>query len=373
MKRSFKYRFYPTLEQEVLLRRTVGCCRFIYNRALALRTEAWAQNKERLSGYDLIKKITGWKKEEETKWLGEVSNVPLQQSVCNLEVAFQNFFAKRARYPTFKRKNSGGSARFTTSAFRIKKDQVWLAKTKEPLNIVWSRPLPKDCPPSQCTVKLSPSGEWYISFMCEVEITTLPPINRHIGLDMGIASLITTSDGELVCNPKPYKIHKRKLAHAQKHLARKVKGGKNHQKAKRKVARIHRKISDIRKDQLHKLTTRLVRENQSIAIEDLAVRNMLKNHCLAGSISDSGWSTFRSMLEYKCVWYGRDLRVVDRWFPSSKTCSCCGHVEANMPLNVRNWTCPQCATAHNRDINAAKNILAAGLVVNALGGNVRPK
>lgn len=373
MKQAFRYRFYPTQEQELLLRKTVGCSRFVYNRALALRSEAWTQRKEKLSGYDLIKKVTLWKREEETKWLAEVSNVPLQQSICNLEVAFQNFFAKRAKYPTFKKKDSGGSCRFTTSAFRIKTGAVWLAKTTAPLNIVWSRPMPEGAEPSQCTVKLSPSGEWHISLLCDVEIAKLPPCNKHIGLDMGITALVATSDGELVTNPKPYKANKRKLAHAQKHLARKVKGGRNRQKAKRKVARIHRRISDIRKDQLHKLSTRLVRENQSISIEDLAVRNMLKNHCLAGSISDSGWTMLKGMLEYKCNWYGRELRVVDRWFPSSKTCSCCGHVVEKMPLEVRDWTCQKCAAVHNRDINAAKNILAAGHVVIALGGTVRPK
>ena len=338
-----------------------------------MSTEAWTQSKEKLSGYDLQKKITAWKREEETKWLAEVSNVPLQQSVCNLEVAFQNFFAKRAKYPNFKKKASGGSCRFTTSGFRVKNGEVWLAKTKTPLNIVWSRPLPENAPPSQCTVSLSPSGVWHISFLCEVEIEKLPANDKHIGIDMGINALIATSDGELVTNPKPYKANKRKLAHAQKHLARKVKGSKNRQKAKVKVARIHRKISDIRKDQLHKLTTRLVRENQSIAIEDLAVRNMIKNHCLAGSISDSGWGMLKGMLEYKCGWYGRDLRVIDRWFPSSKTCHECGHVAEKMPLDVREWECPKCSAVHNRDINAAKNILAAGHVVIACGGSVRPK
>ena len=373
MQRSYKYRIYPTPEQERLLRKTVGCSRFVYNRALAMRSESWTQKKEKFSGYELQKELTTWKKEKETGWLAEVSSVPLQQSINNLEVAFQNFFAKRAKYPSFKKKASGGSARFTTTGFRIKKGEVWLAKMTAPLIVVWSRPLPENNPPSQCVVKLTPSGEWFISFLCEVEIQKLPPSDEHIGLDMGVSSLVATSDGELVCSPKPYKLHKRKLAHAQKHLSRKVKGSQNRQKAKRKVARIHRKISDIRRDQLHKLSTRLVRENQSIAIEDLAVRNMLKNHCLAGSISDSGWATFKGMLEYKCNWYGRELRIIDRWFPSSKTCHECGHVAEKMPLNIRDWTCPKCAASHNRDINAAKNILAAGHVVIACGGAVNPK
>ena len=373
MKKAFKYRFYPTPEQETLLRKTVGCCRFVYNRALSMRSEAWAKSKERISGYDLQKKITDWKNEEETVWLKEVSNVPLQQSINNLEVAFQNFFAMRAAYPKFKKKDSGGSCRFTTFGFRIKDGQVWLAKTKAPLDVRWSRPLPEKDKPSQCTVRLSPSGEWHISFLCDVEIQKLPVVDKHIGLDMGITALVTTSDGEKIVGAKSAKQHARKMAHLQKELARKQKGSKNRQKAKIRVARIHRKISDIRKDQLHKLSTRLVRENQSIAIEDLAVRNMLKNHCLAGSISDSGWQQFKGMLEYKCNWYGRELRVIDRWFPSSKTCHKCGHVVEKLPLNVRQWDCPQCGVSHDRDVNAAINILAAGTAVNACGGTVSPK
>lgn len=373
MNKAFRYRFYPTPEQETLLRRTVGCCRFVYNRALALRSEAWTQRQEKLSGYDLIKKITEWKKEPETEWLSEVSNVPLQQSINNLEVGFQNFFAKRAKYPSFKKKSSGGSCRFTTFGFRIKQGEVWLAKTKTPLDIRWSRPLPEEASPKQCTVKLTPSGEWYISFLCEVEIPHLPPVDKHIGLDMGITALVTTSDGEKITNPKPTKKYRRDLATAQRHLSRKTKGSKRRLKAKRKVARIHRKISDIRKDQLHKLTTRLVHENQVIVIEDLSVRNLLKNHCLAGSISDASWGELKRMLEYKCLWYGRELRVVDRWFPSSKTCHGCGHVVAKLPLNIREWKCVKCGANHDRDVNAAINILSAGTVDYTRGEPVRPK
>lgn len=373
MQKAFRYRFYPTPEQESLLRRTVGCCRFVYNRALALRQEAWTQRQEKLSGYDLIKKITQWKKDPETEWLSEVSNVPLQQAVNNLEVAYQNFFAKRAKYPAFKKKSSGGSCRFTEYGFRIKNGEVWLAKTKAPLDIRWSRPLPEGAKPKQCTVSLSPSGKWHISLLCEVEIEPLPGADKAVGLDMGITALVTISDGEKVTNPRPMKASRRKLSTAQRHLSRKTKGSKRMLKAKRKVARIHEKISEARKDQLHKLTTRLVRENQSIAVEDLSVRNMVRNHCLAGSISDSSWSMLRGMLEYKCKWYGRELRVVDRWFPSSKTCHGCGHVLEKLPLNVGEWDCPNCGAHHDRDVNAAINILSAGTVDYTRGGGVRPK
>lgn len=373
MQRAYRYRFSPTPEQESLLRRTVGCCRFVYNRALALRQEAWAQRQKKLTGYDLIKKITEWKKDPETEWLKDVSNVPLQQAVNDLEVAYQNFFAKRSGYPTFKKKRSGGSCRFTEYGFRIKNGEVWLAKTKAPLDIRWSRPLPEGATPKQCTVRLTPSGKWFISFLCNVEIEKLPPVAKSVGLDMGLTALVTTSDGEKLTNPKTVKKYRRKLASAQRHLARKQKGSKRWLRAKRKVARIHEKISETRKDQLHKLTTRLVRENQTIVVEDLSVRNMVRCHRLAGSISDASWSMLRGLLEYKCNWYGRELRVVDRWFPSSKTCHGCGHVVEKLPLNVREWGCPKCGARHDRDVNAAINILSAGTVDYTDGGIVRLK
>lgn len=329
--------------------------------------------QKNLAGYDLMKKITEWKKDPETEWLKEVSNVPLQQAINNLEVAYQNFFAKRTGYPKFKKKRSGGSCRFTKCGFRIKNGEVWLAKTKAPLDIRWSRPLPEGVTPKQCTVRLTPSGKWFISFLCDVEIEKLPPVAKSVGLDMGLTALVTTSDGEKVTNPKTTKKYRRKLTSAQRHLARKQKGSKRRLRAKRKLARIHEKISETRKDQLHKLTTRLVRENQTIVVEDLAVRHMLKNHCLAGSISDASWSLMRSMLEYKCNWYGRELRVIDRWFPSSKTCHGCGCVVEKLPLNVREWDCIKCGTHHDRDINAAINILSAGTVDYTEGGIVRLK
>lgn len=350
----------------------MGCCRFVYNRSLILRTEAWTKNKQRLSGYALQKKITLWKREPETEWLKEVPNVALQQSVNNLEVAFENFFAKRSNYPSLKRKSSGGSCRFTRCGFRIKNGKVYIAKSKEPLNVRWSQTLPHNNP-SRCTVRLLPSGEWYISFLLEVDIPKLPKVSKTIGLDMGITALVTTSDGEKISGAKSSRRHAQRLSRAQKAASRKIKGSNNRRKAAIKVARIHRKISDIRKDQLHKLTTRLVRENQSIAIEDLAVRNMLKNHKLAGSISDASWGELKRMLEYKCNWYGRELVIVDRWFPSSKTCHKCGHVAEKLPLNVREWGCPQCGVTHDRDVNAAQNILSAGTVDYTRGDSVRPK
>ena len=298
----------------------------------------------------------------------------LQQKINDLEVAYTNFFEKRAKYPTFKKKSSGGSFRLVKTGFRLRGGQLFVAKCKEPLRVRWGRKLPKSSEPSSVTIKLTPDQKWYVSILVDdLRLQPLPHTDKQVGLDMGITALVATSDGEKVNNPKPYKAARAKLTRQQRELARKQKGSNNRFKAKVKLARTHQRISNIRQDQLHKLTTRIVHENQVIAVEDLSVRNMMKNHCLAGAIADSSWWALRSMLEYKCKWYGRELLVVDRWFPSSKTCSNCGHVEEKMPLSTREWTCPKCGTNHDRDINAAQNILAAGHVVNACGGDVRPK
>jgi len=371
--RAYKYRFYPTPSQEELLRRTMGCVRLVYNKALAARTEGWYQRQERVGYNQTSSLLTAWKKEENLAFLNEVSCVPLQQTLRHLSKAFENFWAKRASYPRFKKKRNGGNAEFTRSAFKWKDGKLWLAKCKEPLNIVWSRYFPTDCDPSTVTVKLEPSGRWFVSFwVVDPTVKQLPPTTKNIGLDAGISRLVTTSDGEKVTNPKHFNQKYRKLRAAQKTLSRRQKSSKNREKARIAVARIQTKIADARKDFLHKLTTQLVRENQTIAVEDLAVRNMVKNRSLARSISDAGWSELVRQLEYKCQWYGRELVKIDRFFPSSKRCGNCGHVIDKLPLSIREWSCPQCGTTHDRDINAANNILAAGLAVTVCGANIRP-
>jgi putative transposase len=247
-----------------------------------------------------------------------------------------------------------------------------VAKSSEPLPIVWSRNLPLCAKPSTITVKLSPAGRWTVSLLVDVEIEPLPESPNQIGIDLGITSLVALSTGEKVANPKGFKAKRRKLRKAQKALSRKVKGSNNRYKARLKVAKVHAEISDARQDFLHKLTTRLVRENQTIAVEDLAVKNMVKNQKLSQAISDASWGELVRQLEYKCDWYGRNFVKIDRWFPSSKRCGHCGHVVEKLPLNIRSWTCPECGTEHDRDVNAAKNILAAGLAVSVCGANVRP-
>jgi putative transposase len=222
------------------------------------------------------------------------------------------------------------------------------------------------------TVSRDAAGRWFVSMLCDDTITPAPATTAAVGIDAGITSLVTLSTGEKVANPRHERRDRARLAKAQRELSRKAKGSTNRDKARRKAAKVHARITDRRRDFLHKLTTRLVRENQTVVIEDLTVRNLLKNGKLARAISDASWTELRSMLEYKCAWYGRGLVVVDRWFPSSKLCGVCGTIRVKLPLNVREWTC-ECGAVHDRDVNAARNILAAGLAVTACGDGVRPQ
>ncbi|CAC5344462.1 MULTISPECIES: RNA-guided endonuclease InsQ/TnpB family protein [Planktothrix] len=374
MEKAFNYRFYPSPEQESLLRRTLGCVRLVYNKALHERTQGWYERQEKIGYNQTSSMLTAWKKQEDLDFLNQVSCVPIQQGLRHLQSAFANFFAGRAKYPNFKKKRNGGSAEFTKSAFKFKDGKIYLAKSVEPLDIRWSRQIPKGCEPSSVTVKLHPSGRWHISIRFDdPTIKPLPVIDQAIGIDLGISSLLVTSDGDKVSNPKHLKKSYRQLRQAQKSLSRKQKGSKNREKARIKVARIHAKITDTRTDHIHKLTTQLVRENQTIVVEDLAVKNLVKNRKLAQSISDASWGEITRQLAYKCRWYGRTYIEIDRWFPSSKRCSNCGYIVEKMPLKIREWECPNCGTHHDRDLNASKNILAAGLAVLVCGASVRPE
>ncbi|MGW2448797.1 RNA-guided endonuclease InsQ/TnpB family protein [Streptomyces sp. NPDC001675] len=373
VKRAFKYRCYPTNEQAVELSRTFGCVRLVYNKALEERTRAWYGEQRRLSYVQSSAALTEWKKTEELAFLTEVSSVPLQQALRHLQTAFAHFFAKRAKYPRYKsRKKSRASAEYTRSAFKWRDGRLTLAKMAQPLDIRWSRPLPEGAEPTTATVSRDAAGRWFVSLLCEDSITPAPATTQAVGIDAGITSLVTLSTGEKITNPKHERRDRARLARAQRELSRKAKGSANRDKARVKVARIHARIADQRRDFLHKLSTRLVRENQTVVIEDLTVRNLLKNGKLARAISDASWTELRSMLEYKCAWYGRELVVIDRFFPSSKLCGACGTVRGKLPLNVREWTCA-CGAVHDRDVNAARNILAAGLAASACGDGVRPQ
>ncbi|MET7927019.1 RNA-guided endonuclease TnpB family protein [Streptomyces sp. NPDC005349] len=374
VKRAFKYRFYPTDAQAAELSRTFGCVRKVYNLALDARTEAWTR-QERVNYNATSSMLTAWKKTEELAYLNEVSSVPLQQTLRHLQVAFTNFFGKRAKDPRFKsRKKSRKSAEYTTSGFRFLDGRLTLAKMTEPLAIRWSRPLPVGVKPSTVTVSQDAAGRWFVSMLCEdPTVVPLPEAGAGIGIDAGLDHLLTLSTGEKIANPRHERKDRARLARAQRDLAKKSKGSNNRAKARRRVAKIYARIADRRRDGLHQLTTRLVRENQTLVIEDLTVRNMVKNHSLARAISDAAWRELRSMLEYKCAWYGRDLVVVDRFFPSSKLCSTCGTLQEKVPLHVRTWTCDSCDTTHDRDVNAAIKLKAAGLAVSVCGAGVRPQ
>ena len=373
MQRAFRYRFYPTPEQEALLRRTLGCVRLVFNKTLDARSTAWATESKSISYLQTSALLTGWKKQDDLAFLNEVSSVPLQQTLRHLQTAFSNFFNKRAKYPKFKKKRNGGSAEFTRSAFKFRDGQLFLAKCKEPLPIRWSRQLPVGAKPSTVTVSLSPAGRWHVSLLVDdLTVQPLPTVDSCVGVDLGLKSLLITSEGEKITNPRHFNKQRERLAKAQKRLAKKQKGSVNRQKARVRVARIQSKIADTRRDHLHKLTTRLVKENQLIAVEDLCVKGMLRSKRYSRSIADASWGELVRQLEYKSDWYGRTLIKVDRFFPSTKTCSACGHIVESMNENIRDWECPSCGAQHDRDLNAATNVLTAGLAVAACGAPVRP-
>ena len=302
VKRAFRYRFYPTGDQAAELSRTFGCVRLVYNKALEERTRAWYGEQRRMSYMQSSAALTAWKKTEELAFLTEVSSVPLQQALRHLQTAFGNFFAQRAKYPRYKsRKKSRASAEYTRSAFTWRDGQLTLAKMTQPLDVRWSRPLPEGTEPTTVTVSRDAAGRWFVSFLCVDSIAPAPATTTAVGLDAGITSLVTLSTGEKIINPRHERRDRARLARAQRELSRKAKGSANREKARLKVARVHARIADRRRDLLHKLSTRLVRENQTVVIEDLSVRNLLKNGTLARAISDASWTQLRSLLEYKCA------------------------------------------------------------------------
>jgi len=372
VKRAYRFRFYPTPEQEVNLARTFGCARFAYNHMLRLRTDAWFKEQKRIGYHETSARLTAMKKDPEFVWLNEVSSVPVQQALRHLQTAFANFFTKRAKYPAFKRKDGPQAAEYTTSAFRWDGKALRLAKMDAPLAIRWSRTLPRAAKVTTVTVSKDAAGRYFASLLCDDVVPPKPEAAGLVGIDLGLTHFAILSTGEKIAAPNTFRKHEASLAKRQRRLAKKQKGSANRRKARLKVARLHARITDARRDFLHKLSTRLINENQVIAVETLSVNNMQKNRHLAKSISDAGWSEFVRKLEYKAQWYGRSLIGIDRWYPSSKRCSDCGHTVSTLPLSVREWVCPECDTIHDRDINAARNVLAAGLAVSVCGESVSP-
>jgi putative transposase len=372
VKRAYRFRFYPTADQEVILAQTFGSARFVYNRMLRIRTDAWYKEQKRVGYHETSSLLTELKRHPEFVWLNEVSSVPVQQALRHLQAAFVNFWAKRAKYPNFKKKTAVQSAEYTSSAFRWDGKELKLGKMSEHLAIRFSRLIPKAARLTTVTVTKDSAGRYFVAMLCDDVIGKKRKASGKVGIDLGLTHFAILSTGEKIAAPNAFRANEARLAKAQRRLAKKKLGSSNRAKAKLVVARVHAKIADSRKDFLHKISTRLINENQVIAIETLAVKNMLRNQKLAKSISDASWSEFVRQLKYKALWYGRELIGIDRWYPSSKRCSACGFVVQKMPLSVRLWICPECSTSHDRDINAAKNILAAGLAVSVCGENVSP-
>ena len=363
--RGFKFRFYPTSSQRLELAQTFGCARFVYNWGLNLRTDSYYNQGKPLSYKDTSNALTKLKKQEDRAWLKQVSSVPLQQGLRHLNTAFENFFKRRGKYPKFKKKHGRQSATYAPNAFSWKDGKLTLAKMKQPLKIRWSRCFEGE--PKQVTISKDPSNRYFVSFLVEEELSQWNSTTEKIGIDLGIKDVVVSSKGFASGNPKYLAKYQAKLKQAQRRLSRKQKGSQNRYKARLKVAKIHAKIADCRKDFLHKLTTQLVRENQTICTETLMVKNMMANHKLAKAIGDCGWGELIRQLEYKCDWHNRVLVKIDRFFPSTKRCNPCGYVLDKLPLQVREWVCPRCSSRNLRDYNSSLNILGVGLTLLACG------
>ena len=364
MKQRYRYRLYPTPLQAISLAQLFGCTRVVWNDALAECQRLYREGEKFPGSAALMRSLSAAKKTPERAWLADVSSVPLQQSLRDLDVAFRNFFSSvtgkrkgpKVRMPRFKKRSNTQSARFNPNAFKVAQ-KLRLAKVGD-IKVKWSRELPSE--PSSVTVIKDASGRYFASFVVEVEAEPLPWNNQAIGVDLGITTFTTLDDGTKIDAPKPLKRHLKKLARLQRRLAKCEKGSNRRKRAVLAVAKVHARIKDIRTDFLHKLSTRLIRENQSISIEDLNVSGMLKNRKLSKAISDLGWRQFRTMLEAKAEMYGRDVAVSSRWEPTSQVCSCCGHREGRKKLSIREWQCLNCGSFHDRDVNAAVNIKVAG-------------
>ncbi|WP_287526486.1 RNA-guided endonuclease TnpB family protein [Okeania sp. SIO2C2] len=373
MKARYKYRIYPTPGQKYQLAKLFGCVRTVWNDSLACCQEKYALGQKKPSNSELQKLfITQAKKTKNREWLSEVSVVPLQQSLNDLNQAYQNFFnstkskrkGKAIKPPRFKKRRSRQTARFSLRGFQVNEDKVYLAKIGL-LKVVWSRPLPGE--PSSVTVIKDSANRYFLSFVVEIQAQKLPESSKSVGIDLGISTFATFSNGQKVEAPKPLKKRIKKYRKLSKSLSKKSNGSKRYEKARLRIAKFsygmlrkHARLKDTRTDFLHKLSTEIIRENQTIILEDLNVSGMIKNRKLSRAISDLGWRQFRTLLEGKAEKYGRELRVISRWEATTQICSCCHFRGGKLDLKVREWECLNCGTKHDRDENAAINILVAG-------------
>lgn len=372
IQRSYQFRFYPTPIQIALLSQFFGAARWVWNAALAWRSHWFKAFGEKVTGVDFSRELTWLKKLEPFAWLAAVPATVLVQTLRDQDRAFANFFGKRARYPRFKKRRDSASIRFQMDQRVVMNHYRAGELLKLPglgaLDLRWSR-VPGGVP-KMVTVRRDACGRYFVAFMVEEEIEAAEPSAKSVGVDVGLKDVVVTSDGQKSGNPRNLRRYQRRLKLAQRRLSRKRKGSNRWRRQKRRVARIHARIGGARQDFLHKQTTALVRENGTIAIEDLNVKGLSRTR-LAKSMSDAALGEFRRQLEYKCQWHGRVLLVADRFAPTSKTCSSCGTVKAEMPLQIRDWNCSDCGAVHDRDVNAAVNVLKFATAGNSAGSHAR--
>lgn len=373
---TYKYRIYPTEQQKEIFAKHFGCCRFVYNYFLNREKEFYLNNKEdieakRIKGhntaFDNQKILTQLKKDKNYEWLKEVSSHSLGLALKNLESAYSNFFRKRAKFPKFKKKSYHQSYNIDNLTLYIEDGRVYIPKIKDGVKIIEHRPLKGKI--LNGTISKTADEKYFISIAVEKEIDQLSVETNKIGLDLGIKDFAVISDGSKISNPHFKKKKVKKLKKLQRALSRKKKDSRRREKCRIKLARLNASINNKKNDFLHELSSKLINENQVICLEDLNVKGMVKNHHLAESISECSWHEFVRQLEYKGRWYGRTVVKIDRFFPSSKTCSNCGFIKESLNLSERKWTCPKCNTELDRDLNAAKNILIQGLNSLSFGTN----